>query len=120
MHKRPRSITFISWLFITVGIISLIGGFLEIRDPNINQNLSEISLAALIRILAFVSGIFMLRGYNWGRWLLVIWLVYHVFYSITHSLLEVLIHLLLLALVSYFLFRKDASNYFKFRKVRAN
>ncbi len=112
MIKRPRSIIYISWLFIAVGILSLVGGFLELSDPHIIQSFTEISLAALIRIIAIVSGVFMLKGFNWARWLLVVWLAYHVIYSISHSLLELTIHFLLLALVSYFLFRKESSVYF--------
>ena len=116
MIKRPRSITYLSWLFIIVGILSLIGGFLELTDAHITQGFTEISLAAIIRILAIVSGVFMLKGFNWARWLLVVWLIFHVIYSFSHSIYEVLIHCLLLILVSYFLFRKDANIFFKSKK----
>jgi len=64
-------------------------------------------------MLAIVSGAFMLRGCNWARWLLVVWLAYHVALSAWHSLFQVAVHALLLAVIAYFLFRSPASAFFQ-------
>jgi len=111
MNKRPRSITVISWIFIAVGSIALLYHLTELkaRYP-FEQGLVWV---CFVRMLAILSGVFMLRGFNWARWLLVAWLAYHVVLSAFHSPLEVVVHGLLLGVVTYFLFRPPASSYFR-------
>jgi len=55
----------------------------------------------------------MLRGRNWARWLLLIWIAYHVILSGVHSLFQLVVHGLLFAVIAYFLFRPRASAYFR-------
>ena len=55
----------------------------------------------------------MLLARDWARWLLTAWVAYHVVLSAFHSLFELVIHGLLLAVVAYFLFRPAASAYFR-------
>ncbi|MGH9883565.1 MAG: hypothetical protein ACRD6N_19240 [Pyrinomonadaceae bacterium] len=111
MNKRPRSITVISWIFIAVGSIALLYHLSELRA----QRWSEQGLVwvCFVRFLAVLSGVFMLRGFNWARWLLVVWLAYHVILSAFHSPFEVVMHSLLFGVVVYFLFRPQASAYFR-------
>ena len=58
----------------------------------------------------------MLRGFNWARWLLVVWIAYHVILSAFHSPFEAAVHGLLFVIVAYFLFRPQASAYFRRRR----
>jgi hypothetical protein len=121
MDKRPRSITVISWIFIAVGSVSLLASLLPLVDTVAAQQIARLKaqhpvefwLTPVVRILAILSGAFMLYGFNWARWLLVVWLGYHVILSAFHSLFELLVHSLLLAVVLYFLFRPEASTYFR-------
>jgi hypothetical protein len=39
-------------------------------------------------------GVFMLRGFNWARWMLVAWVGYHTFQSIAHTRFELLFNAL--------------------------
>ena len=55
----------------------------------------------------------MLRGSNWARWLLIVWLGYHVALSVFHAPFELVVHSLLFAAVLYFLFRPQATAYFR-------
>jgi hypothetical protein len=57
----------------------------------------------------------MLRGLNWARWLLAVWMAYHVVLSILHSPVELMMHVLLFGVMGYFLFRPQASAYFRGR-----
>ena len=118
--KRPRSITFISWLFIIVGSIGLVNALLKFFSSTEIINPFEIPIVGLVALLAIVSGIFMLRGFKWARWLLVFWLIFHVAISFYHSILEVIIHSLLFILIAYFLFRKETTEYFNLRKTEKN
>ena len=106
MNKRPPSITVISWLFIAVGLIALL---YHLRPP------FEAGLVwiCFVRILAVVAGIFMLRGFNWARWLLIVWVGFHVIVGAWHSPLSLAMHGFLFAVMIYLLFRPQASAYFR-------
>jgi hypothetical protein len=64
-------------------------------------------------VLAVVSGVFMLRGWNWARWLLVVWLAFHVALSALHSVFQVAVHGVLFGVIVYFLFRNAANAFFR-------
>jgi hypothetical protein len=67
----------------------------------------------LVRIVAIVGGVLTLRGANTGRWLLVIWLLYHVVLSYFHTLSELITHATLLAVIAYILFHPRLTAFFK-------
>ena len=111
MNNRPRSVTIISWIFGVAGSVGLSYHLSEFtgRHP-IDYELVGI---CFIRLLAIVAAVFMLRGCNWARWLLVLWMAYHIILSAFHSPLELVIHTLLFGGFAYFLFRPKVSAYFR-------
>ena len=109
MKHRPLSVTIIGWLFIAAGVIGFAYHVAELKRPFEY----EVVWVCFLRLLAILGGVFVLRGSNWARWLLVIWIAYHVILSAFHSLFEAITHSLLLVVVAYFLFRPAASSYFK-------
>jgi predicted cobalt transporter CbtA len=110
MNKRPLSITVISFVFAAAGAIGLAYHLIEFKAQHPFQY--DIVWVSLVRLTAVVCGMFMLRGSNWARWLTLIWMAYHVVLSGFHSLHEVVVHGLLLAVFAYFLFRPRATEYF--------
>jgi hypothetical protein len=76
----------------------------------------ELVWVCLVRALAIVGGAFVLRGCNWARWLLAAWMAFHIVLSIFHSPVELLMHILLFGVIGYFLFRPQASAYFRSRR----
>ena len=120
MKKRPRSITVIGWLFIAVGVASLVAGFWPSGDATPAKQLAasnareslEFAEAFVTHLLALVGGVFMLRGCNWARWLLVVWMAFHIVLSALHSFHEVAVHCVLFSIIGYFLFRPSATAYF--------
>jgi hypothetical protein len=111
--KRPRTITVIGWGFVATGCITFVAGFLPLLDSSGAQQPDEIGLILFIRILAVVAGAFLLNGSNRARWLIVVWLGYHVILSVWHPLFQLIVHGLLAAALVYFLFRPQASAYFR-------
>jgi formate hydrogenlyase subunit 3/multisubunit Na+/H+ antiporter MnhD subunit len=111
MHKRPHSVTVISGLFLAAGAVGLAYHITEFNAKGPFQY--DLVWVCLVRLLAIICAVFMLRAGNWARWLLVIWIAYHVILSAFHSLAQLMIHSLLLAVVAYFLFRPSASTYFR-------
>lgn len=113
MKKRPLPVTIISWIFIAVGGAALLTSLISEAASRIQSGHPLIFwLTLFIQILGIISGVFMLYGFNWARWLLACWLGYHIIISALHSPLEVLVHSLLFAVVLYFIFRPQATAYF--------
>jgi uncharacterized membrane protein len=65
----------------------------------------------LTELLALVAGVFMLRGYNWARWLALAWLAFHVAISWAAPS-RIAIHTVFLAAFAWLLFRPDARRHF--------
>jgi hypothetical protein len=117
MKMRPLSVTIISWLFIAAGVVGLAYHLTEFKA--LHPFPSDVVWVSLVRLMAIVCGAFMLGGNNWARWLSVAWLAYHVILSGFHSLQELVMHSVLLAIFAYFLFRAEASGYFRAERTEA-
>ena len=111
MKERPLSITIIGWLFVAAGVIGLACHATEFKARRPFEY--DAVWVCLVRLLAILCGVFMLRGSNWARWLLVVWMGYHIVLSALHSPLQLIVHSLLFAVILYFLFRPQASAYFR-------
>src|SRR5688572_8506458 len=109
--KRPIAVVIIGWFFIAAGTVGFTYhlGELSIQAPFANDAIWVL----LVRLLAIAAGILTLRGANAGRWLLVIWLLYHVVLSYFHSLSELIMHAILLAVIAYVLFHPRVTAFFK-------
>ncbi|MGA9062490.1 MAG: hypothetical protein WB341_12575 [Terracidiphilus sp.] len=106
LNKRPIAITFLAWLYITIGVVGIAvhAELFKVQPPE----LSELGLLAA----AVVAGIFMLRGKNWARWLALAWMAFHVGVSAFHPWRELIAHSVLLVMIAYLLLQRDARNYF--------
>ena len=105
--KRPAEVSIIGWLFIGVGVAGL--AYQILRFPRDVWTL----LISLVGVIAVVSGVFLLKGRNWARWLLLSWLAVHVVISAFHSVSDSLAHAVLLAVIAYVLLASAASVYFQ-------
>jgi hypothetical protein len=112
--RRPLSITLIGWLFILTGVIAFTAGLLPPaqRVAEFKAHFWELSVAQVVRLLAIVAGLMLLRGRNWARGLAVAWLAFHVGLSLFHPPMELMIHSLLFIILTYFLFRPSAKRFF--------
>src|ERR1700732_1930349 len=105
--KRPIPVTILGCLFIVAGVVGLA------------YHLSErpldrwVALISVIRVLAIVGGVFLLKGRNWARWLMIGWLGFHVVETAFNSLADCIAHAGLLLVVAYFLFTPPDSQYFQ-------
>jgi len=111
IKKRPISITILGWLYIVVGVLSTAAHYMEFRAHK--PMLNEVIWITVLGAAAIVAGVFMLRGQNWARWLAVAWMAAHFVISALHLMHGLEIHSLLLLLIAYFLFRREASEYFR-------
>jgi hypothetical protein len=114
-RKRPLSVIIIGCLFIVAGTFGLVYHLTELRRPFHN----DLAWVLLLRVLAIVGGVFMLRGRNWARWLTLIWMAYHVVLSAFHSRSELVMHSVLLVVIAYFLLRPNVADYFRGSKAQS-
>ena len=111
MNKRPLPVTLLSLLIAAAGAVGFAYHLSELNVRHPFQN--DAIWVGVIRLLAIVGGVYMLRGKNWARWLAMVWIGFHVVVSGFHSLLEFAIHGLLFAVFAYVLFRPPATQYFR-------
>ena len=109
MNKRPDLVTAIGFVFIAVGAIEIAYHLIGFRHPFQN----DVLWVCLVNLIAVVSGIYILRGSSWARWLTLAWIAYHVILSSFHSFGKLAVHGILFAVFAYFLFRPNVTKYFR-------
>ncbi len=109
--KWPLSVTVISCLYIAAGSVGFVYHATDFTAQGPFQY--ELVWVLLARLLAIIGGVFALRGANWARWLLIVWIAYHVGLSVLHSLSELAMHSVLFVVIAYVLLRAQASAYFR-------
>ena len=110
MKKRPLSVTIAGYVIVAaaswVSPTTLPNGSSVLSTPKSSGS----RCSACSRLS---PGVAMLRGHNWGRWLTLVWIAFHVVVSYWHGWPEVAMHAALLALFAYILFRPAANAYFQ-------
>lgn len=111
MSKRPVAVTIIGFAYILTGAVDAAYPLIGLKAQRPFQY--DILWIELIGVIAILSGLYLLRGQNWARWLAIAWIAFHVILSVFHTLPELAIHSLFCAILAYFLFRSAASRYFR-------
>jgi hypothetical protein len=104
-------VTIISLILIATGALGLVYHLTDLAAPHPFQY--DVVWISLVRLIAIVCGVYMLRASNWARWLSLAWIAFHVILSIFHSLFQLGFHILVCAAFAYFLFRPRTSEYFR-------
>jgi hypothetical protein len=120
MMRRPISLTIAAWLFILVGAGGILNDVLPLLAPDrsaamsglLAEGAAGLAFIWVIRFLAVAGGAYVLRGRSWARWLLAAWMVFHVVVGVLHSLAEAAAHVAVFSLLSYCLFRPQATAWF--------
>jgi hypothetical protein len=109
--KRPVSVTLIAWLLITSGTAGIAYHITDVK--NWQPFPFGYFGILLIRVLAIVAGIYMLRGSNWARWVALLWIAFHLAISFFDDWTKVGVHAVVLAIFCYILLRPAATAYFR-------
>jgi hypothetical protein len=110
-RQQPISVTILGWVYIAVGTMGFIYHLTDFQARNGFQY--DNVWIEVIRLVAVVSGAFMLRGQNWARWLALAWIAAHVILSAFHTLPEFAMHLFFCIVIAWLLFHPDAARYFR-------
>src|SRR5262245_61798549 len=109
MKRRPWTVTVIGLLYIAAGAAGIVYHAPELKDIATQPQIAGV---LLLRILAIVGGVWLLRRAGWARWLLVLWIAFHAALSIFHSPAELVTHVIFLGLTAWALFYRGARTYF--------
>ena len=106
LGKPPLSILVLSCLYIAIGTL----GFAYHFPQPLTFHYEDVWIEGT-ELLAFVAGVFMLRGHNWARWLALAWIAFHVVISFP-VVRQIATHSLFLAVIVWVLFQSRAEQYF--------
>ena len=114
MKNRPLPVVIVALILIVVGFV---GFTYHLKDFfNHQEQAYEVILVQLLRILAIVCGILLLRAINFGRRLAIAWILIHILISALNSISEMIAHIVVLIIVSTLLFLPKSSFYFQDRE----
>ena len=114
-NRRPLSVTIIACLYIAVGCIGLV---FHLREILATHALHYDGLAIEVtELVALVSGVFLLKGQNWARWLALAWIAFHVAISAFDPFPKLAIHGVFCAGIAWALFHPAARQYFRARPI---
>jgi hypothetical protein len=126
MVKRPTSVSVVCWITIVTGAIPLISTTWLLNDPTAKQITMDLMsqspipiplqyLMMYVGLLILVgSGIAMLKGKNWGRFLYVTWSIFGFIINFATSPIRMglIPGLVLFVAFAIILFRPNANQYF--------
>lgn len=108
---RPTSVTVIGWLAVVIGFGQMWVLYLARHMLNYAEHPPSFFIGFINPGLIVVSGLFLMRGMNWARWVLVIILAYNQISQILKQRPN-FIAVIILAAFGYFLFRPAANAFF--------
>lgn len=114
LRAYPKSVLAIGILFAGTGLLDLYWGLSPLLGGTARWKGDDLEIVG-IGMAAVVGGMWTLKGCNWARWLLAIWMVLHILLSAS-SLSTVAIHVVIFVIVMVALFNPTASRYFRSRK----
>jgi len=120
--KRPTSVSVIAWFLIVTSGISFVTSTVSLNNPMARELMAKSPLPIALQFMMLyvelainiVSGIAMLKGQNWARFLYVGWSAIGFVIGILTSPMKTAMipGLVILAIITFFLFRPKANEYF--------
>ena len=125
MEKRPLSLTIIAWLLIALSLLALIGTFAMQSNPQMVKMQEQMHTPVLFQQAWTVLGVIInlivaygiFRGQPWSRVLYVVWGIIGlvVGFFILPQKAYLVFSLIVLVVISIFLFSAKANEYFSAR-----
>jgi hypothetical protein len=119
VSTRPRAVTLIGWLFIAVGGAGIARGLWDVvraaatGPSQLEAALLDLGIMIASGIVAVLGGALLLRGSAWGRWLLLLWMAFHIVISALDDRVKLAMHVVLFGAVLYFLLGAETSAYLR-------
>jgi hypothetical protein len=111
-RARLWSVIVVALIFLALGVLDITRGLAPLfaSAPHWHMATDDAEVL-LIGVAAIVGGVYLLRGRNWARWLLAVWMAFHVAISIGEPM-KLVAHLFIFGFIAFLLFRPRASPHF--------
>lgn len=107
--KPPITVIIAGCIYILGGAIPVAYQINKIAEISSNHDMAWV---VGLGVLAVIGGIYVIRGANWARWLLLAWIIFHVVISFYGDTMKIIGHSLFAVLTYILLFNKRANTYF--------
>ena len=125
MTKRPLSLTIIAWVLVVLSLLALVGAFTMGSNPAMMKAIEQMHMSLALEQAWTVVGVIMnliiaygiFKGQPWSRVLYVVWGVIGlvVGFFISPMKAALVLSLIVLVVISYFLFSERANEWFSAR-----
>jgi len=125
MQKRPLSLTIIAWVLIILSLLALVGVFTMRSNPAMMKMMEQVPVSLMVYQSWTVLGVIIdlivaygiFKGQPWSRVLYVVWSVIGlgVGFFITPQKAYLVFGLIVLVVISIFLFSEKANDWFSAR-----
>lgn len=125
MEKRPLSLTIIAWVLIILSLLALVGIFMMGSNPAMVKAMEQMHVSPMFQKAWTVLGVIInlivaygiLKGEPWSRVLYVVWGIIGlvVGFFITPQKAALVLSLVILIVISVFLFSNKANDWFSAR-----
>jgi hypothetical protein len=110
--RRPWSVIVVAVIFLALGVLDITRGLAPLfaSAPHWHMAADDVEVLA-IGIAAIVGAVYVWKGRNWARWLLAIWMAFHVAISIGQPT-KLIAHAVIFGCIAFLLFRPRTSTFF--------
>lgn len=109
---RPQLVTLVGWMLIALGAIECVYTATKVHRPVHPGDFG----VPLFELIILVSGVFLLRGSDWARWLAVAWVGFHVVVGSLNSVPRGIVHGLIFLVFAWMMFRPEMNAWFRPRR----
>jgi len=111
-RTRSWSVIVVGVIFLALGVLDVARGFAPLfaSAPRWHMAVDDVEVLA-VGIAALVGGVYLMKGRNWARWLLAVWMAFHVAISIGQPK-QLIAHIVIFGAITFLLFRPAAAQYF--------
>ena len=110
--QRPWSVIVVALIFFALGVLDITRGLAPLfaSAPHSHMAVDDVEVLA-IGIAAIGGAVYVWKGRNWARWLLAVWMAFHVAISIGQPT-KLIAHALIFGCIALLLFHPRTSSYF--------
>ena len=109
-RRRFLGILVVGVLFLVLGAVDVYQGVAPMFRSASRPATDDLQVLA-VGVTALAGGAFVLRGHNWARWLLAVWMLFHVVISVGHPG-QLVAHIVIFGCMAFVLFRPGAGGFF--------
>ena len=106
VRSRAWSLVAVGVIFLAIGALDIARGLAPLFTSAPRWHMAADDVEVLLTgIVAMIGAVYVMRGQNWARWLLAVWMAFHVVISVGEPR-KLIIHLVIFGFITFLLFRR--------------